>query len=127
MAETIDAATKLIEERLSQIEAERKRLQGALDSLSQGPAPTRSRSGEDGAAAGKQQRRRRQRAPRGQREQELLASIRASPANTVADHARQLGVAPSQIYALIRRLSGEGKIEKTASGFDVTAESSTGS
>jgi hypothetical protein len=77
MSETIDAARKLITDRLRELEAEAGRLQRALKSMGESdrsratPKPRRKR------AAGK--RRRRSQAPRGRRREQLLAVIGARP------------------------------------------------
>ena len=63
----------------------------------------------------------RKRAPRGKREQQLLTSIGAHPEFRVADHAREVGVKPQQLYPILRRLSEKGAIVKKDSKYTLSA------
>ncbi len=64
------------------------------------------------AAAAKRGSRRRKRAPRGEREKQLLSSIETHPDFRVSEHAREVGVSPQQLYPLLNRLVAKDAIEK---------------
>ncbi len=116
MSETIDAARKLIAERLRKLEAEAKQLEQALKSMGESdrprsgaPKPPRKR------AAGK--RRRRSKAPRGLRREQLLAAIKAKPGARPSELAGEIGVSPSQAHGLIRKVRAEKLIVKQGAGY----------
>lgn len=118
MAETIDAAQKLITDRLRSIEEEASRLRRALDAL--GPAErSRSPRSEPRRSKAPGNRRRRSSPKRGERGEQLLAAIGASPGSRPADLAREMGIGPSQVHALLRRARDEGKIVKNGSGYEL--------
>ena len=111
--EAIDKARSVIEDRLKDIRDEERQLEQALKHLvgRDGAKPTSRRAKSSATRA-----RTRKRAPRGQREKQLLASIKAHPNYKQADHAREIGVKPNQIYGLVTKLSKDGKIKKSEEG-----------
>ena len=119
MANSIDRVKQSIRERLEELEAERDQLQKALAALSSGggasvggrrgrpPGSGRGRVGK--RAAGK-------RAPRGQRRQQVIDSLKGGELGPSAI-ARQIGdVNPTQISGRLRQLAGEGVVARTAGG-----------
>lgn len=109
--EAITKARKVIEDRLREIRDEERQLEQALRHLiirDRAKRPTASTKRTTGRAG--------KRAPRGQREKQLVASIRAHPDYKQADHAREIGVKPNQVYGLVNKLSKDGKVKKTKSG-----------
>jgi hypothetical protein len=128
MPDTIDDARQLIESRLTELDAEAKKLARALASLGEGNTSRRHGPGRppDPVAAGspappKPGRRRRpgptERAPRGQRRQELLAAIKAEPGARPSALARSIGIRPTQVHALIAKARAEKLIVKRGEGF----------
>lgn len=116
MPDTINAARKLITDRLNAIEAEAGQLRRALESMREGegsapttPKPRRKRS------AGK--RRRRAQAPRGQRREQLLAAIGAKPGARPSELAAEIGIAPGQVSALLAKARAEKLIVKQGGGY----------
>lgn len=116
MSDTIDAARKLITDRLSAIEAEAGRLQRASKSMGERdgsalatPKPRRKR------AASK--RRRRAHAPRGRRREQLLAAIGAKPGARPSELAAEIGIAPGQVSALLAKARAEKLIVKHGAGY----------
>lgn len=117
MSETIDAARKLIIERLKAIEAEAGQLQRTLkgiaettDSRPAAPAkPRRKRT------AGK--RRRRAQAPRGQRREQLLAAIGSKPGARPSELAAEIGIPPGQVSVLLAKARAEKLIVKKGAGY----------
>lgn len=103
MHEALDRARQVIEERLHEIEDESKKLRDALAGLvhQDGRKPARQASN---------------RAPRGKRQSQLLASIEKHPDYKPGQHAKAMKVSPNQVYGLARKLQEDGKISKTAKG-----------
>ena len=56
------------------------------------------------------------RAPRGQRQQQFLAAVKKNPGARGSEIAKEMGVPPSQAYALARRLQQNGQIRKAGPG-----------
>ncbi len=115
MSETIDAARKLISDRLGELEAEAGRLRRALESLGEGdgaaPASPKPRRGR------RPGKRRRRQAPRGRRREQLLAAIGAKPGARASELAAAIGVSPSQAHGLLARAREEGLIVKEGAGY----------
>jgi len=125
VANSIDRVKQSIRERLDELEAERDQLRKALEALSSGgaasvggrrgrpPGSGRSRVGK--RAAGR-------RAPRSQRRQQVIDSLKGGDKGPSAI-AREIGdVNPTQISGLLRQLAGEGVVARTAGGkWQVTA------
>jgi hypothetical protein len=128
VSKTLDQARRLLESRLNEVEDEANRLRRAISSLSEGSAGAAAKSSPSKLRAGRSARSkprakpRAKRARRGEREGQLLASIKAHPENSVSQHARAIGVSPQQAYPLLKRLGAAGRIEKTASGYRATAK-----
>ncbi len=118
MSEAIEDARRLIEKRLGEIEGEAAGLRDALASLGFNvPRPSRpGRSSASGRAkAGARKGRRR--APRGQRQKEVLAAARKQPGSTAADLGRAIGISTNQAYALCKRMLKSGELKKKGKGY----------
>jgi hypothetical protein len=122
MASSIDRVKQSIRERLEEIEAERDQLLRALEALTGSPAPVAGRRGRlpassaerSGGGAGKRSAGRR--APRGQRREQVIATLQGRELGPSAI-AREIGdVNPTQISGLLRELAAEGVVSKTADG-----------
>jgi DNA primase len=74
----------------------------------------RSTSGSGAAAASAKPARRRSRngATPGQRQQQLADLVRSKPGITVRDAATELGVDPTGLYRVVRRLENSGDVRK---------------
>lgn len=117
MSDVIAKAADAITERLVELEEEKKRLERALASLTgESRRPGRPRGSAAGAPKPSRRRRSRKRAKRGEREAQLTASIRSHPNYKPADHAREIGVSPNQVYGLIAKMTKAGAIAKGADG-----------
>lgn len=119
MASSIDRVKQSIRERLEEIESERDQLMKALEALTgssasagarRGRAPGSSSASKAGKrAAGK-------RAPRGQRREQVIATLQGGEKGPSAI-AREIGdVNPTQISGLLRQLASEGVVSRTAEG-----------
>jgi predicted Rossmann fold nucleotide-binding protein DprA/Smf involved in DNA uptake len=111
MTDKLEDARKLLTDRIAELDAERDQLTKALERLQDVGTP--ARAGRSAARSrGGVRRSRGKRAPRGEREKQLLASIKADPQRRVSDHARRIGVRPQQLYPILNRLIEQEKIEK---------------
>ena len=127
MPDVLDAARQLISSRLADLDAEAKQLERALAGLGEGSArkrrPGRPRKSAPVAAAPskrKPSRRKRQsskRAPRGQRREQLLAAIKANPGTRPSELAKEMGIRPTQVHALIAKARAEKLIVKSGRGY----------
>lgn len=117
MSKTIDAARKLITDRLSAIEVEANQLQRALGSIGQGdgPRPAAAAKLRRKRASGK--RRRRAQAPRGQRRKQLLAALGVKPGARSSELAAEIGISPAQVSGLITKARAEKLIVKKGAGY----------
>ena len=133
MPTQLEEARTLLVTRLEEIDRERRQLLeaiGQLDALIEVEGPATGRGSRRGrkrvrtasTGNGKKRRpRRRSRAPRGEREKQLLKSIKAHPDYRVSEHAREVGVSPQQLYPLLRRLVDKNAIVKEDSRYTVKA------
>ena len=113
MPDALDKARHIIEERLHEVEEEAKKLRNALARLAH----------QDGRKPKKKPGRpTTRRAPRGERQRQLLASIEKHPDYKPSEHAKAMKVGPNQVYGLASKLQEEGKITKTAKGTYKTKE-----
>lgn len=109
--ETIDKARSVIEDRLHELQDEEKRLLAALKALG---GKTKKPSRADGDS--KKTQRRRRRAKPGEREKQLLASIKAHPSYKQADHAKEIGISGNQVYGLVSKMTKAKQIKKAKDG-----------
>ena len=130
MPDPIDAARSLISSRLADIGDERRRLERALVSLGEGSSRPRRQPGRPPKAAAAltsapskpkrgpgQKRKAAKRAVRGQRREELLATIKATPGARPSGLAKAMGVKPTQVHALIAKARAEKLIVKRGKGY----------
>jgi DNA-binding transcriptional ArsR family regulator len=108
---------------------EREELERALQAIDQAfgrghgrSASGRTRGRRGGAGRrGRPRRGRRRRAARGQRREEFLRLVKGSPQLTISEAARQMGVSPSQVSNLVRRLEDEGAVTRQDGRFVLVA------
>lgn len=115
MPDTIDAARKLIADRLAAIEAEAGQLRRALASMgeSDGAAPAAPKPRRKRGAG----KRRRAQAPRGRRREQVLGAIGAKPGARPSELAAEIGISPSQVSSLIAALRKEKLVGKQGAGY----------
>jgi hypothetical protein len=113
MPDLLDQARKAIEARLRELEDEARHLRDALGNLDhhrlggkRRPTTTKPRS-------------KARRAPRGQRQKQFLAAVKKDPGAPVSQIAKDMGVAPNQLYPIARRLHQKGEIRKRGKGYAV--------
>jgi hypothetical protein len=107
MADVLDQARKVIETRLHELEDEAGRLRDVLTNLD-GEKPARSRTVRRSTT---------RRAPRGQRQRQLLAAVKKNPGAPISEIAKNIGVSPQQLYPIASRLHQKGAIRKRGKGY----------
>ena len=113
MPDAVDAARRVLESRLKEIEDEAGKLRSALTSLGAASSkPARAPERRTTIRAGK-------RAPRGQRRQEFLAAVKASPGATAAELGKMIGISTNQAYAVGQRLLKDGQLKKKGKGYRI--------
>ena len=120
---TTDELRKRLKELEPQVQ-EYEHLQSALAALDQPrrekSSPRRSR----GTGAGGRRRTTSSRAGRGERRQQLLRVVQAEPRIRPSEAARQMGINPSQLHALSRRLEEGGEVERRDGGLHLASRKS---
>jgi hypothetical protein len=124
VSKLIDEARSLIQSRLAELDAEAKRLASVLEGLGEGisakrrPGRPRKRASVDAAPRKRSPRKGQgKRAPRGQRREQLLAAVNANPGARPSDLAKEIGVKPTQVHALIAKARAEKLIVKRGKGY----------
>lgn len=98
----IDEASVLIQKRLSDLKSEETRLERALDALSNGSAPRRSRRSK-----GKSQKRR-----GGTRAAQAVKLVVDKPGITAGEIAKQMKIKPNYLYRVMADLEKEKLVKK---------------
>jgi hypothetical protein len=119
VASSIDRVKQSIRERLEEIEAERDQLVKALEALTGSSGSVGARRGRPPGSGSRGRAGKRaagRRAPRGQRREQVIASLRGGEKGPSAI-AHEIGdVNPTQISGLLRQLASEGVVARTAGG-----------
>ena len=126
-AGVLDKARTLIEDRLKELDDERKRLEKALGNLTggrRGPGrPRGSRStrstgtGTRTSTGGRKRRRRRG----GTRADHALKAVQAQPGITASEIAKKLKIKPNYVYRVMAGLVEDGKVKKQGRGYTAKA------
>lgn len=123
MSETTDAVRQLLHSRLDEIIEEAERLERALRSMGENipsrPSTRRRSTAATKSSQRRTSRRRPKRAPRGQRQEQLLAAIKQNPGARPAELARAIGINPSQVHGLLRKARARKLIAKQGEGYKV--------
>ncbi len=113
MTEHIDAAKKAIEDRISTLKDELKRLEAASTALGGG----RRRRGPGRPARAASGRRRGR--PRGSGTRALQAEklVRENPGITISELASKMKIKPNYLYRVLPQLQKDGKVRKRDGGW----------
>jgi hypothetical protein len=105
-----DEASRLIQERLTELEDERKRLERAVAHLDGRTTNRRSSTARADKTAPKQNRARRRR--RSGRSDQVQKFVAANPGATTPMIAKSLKTKPANLYAVLGKLAKEGTVQK---------------
>jgi len=115
-ANVLDRAKSLIEDRLKEIDEERKRLEKALGNLiGEHRGPGRSRSSRSTSAGGRRRRRR-----GGTRAEHALKAVQEQPGISASEIAAKLKIKPNYVYRVMAGLVEDGKVVKEGRGYTAT-------
>lgn len=118
----LDKARTLIEDRLKELDDERKRLEKALSNLTGGlrgpgrPRGSRSTRSTGTGTSGRKRRRRRG----GTRADHALKAVQAQPGITASEIATKLKIKPNYVYRVMAGLVEDGKVTKKGRGYAAT-------
>jgi CRP-like cAMP-binding protein len=107
----VDQARDLIEKRISELEDERKKLEGALRDLGGRRGPGRPR----GSGGGRKRRKRRG----GTRAEQAVKIIKDDPGITPSQIAERLGIQPNYMYRVMNELQKDKLVKKRGRGYFV--------
>lgn len=116
---TLDKARSLIEDRLKELDEERKRLEKALSNLvGHGSRGRRSGSGSGSGSSplgsgGRPRRRRRG----GTRAEHAMKAVQEQPGITAGEIAKKLKIKPNYVYRVMADLTKDGKVVKKGRGY----------
>jgi sugar-specific transcriptional regulator TrmB len=110
--DVLDQARSLIEERLSELDEERKRLERTLADLTHGRVGRR----RPGRPRGARTRRRRGRRG-GTRADQAVKIISENPGITAAEVAKRMRIKPNYVYRVMGDLRKEGRVRKRGRGY----------
>lgn len=105
---TVDKARGLIEERLEELNDERKRLEQALKGLGGKRGPGRPR----GSTSRKRRKRR-----GGTRGEQAVKIVTDDPGITPSEIAKRLGIKPNYLYRVMNDLQKDGLVSKRGRGY----------
>lgn len=105
----VDEARDLINNRLAELDSERKRLEGALKELG-GKVSKRSPGRPKAAKASGGKKRRKRRG--GTRADQAVKIVQDNPGISASDIAKKLKVKPNYMYRVLGELENEGRVKK---------------
>ena len=110
----VEDAARLLRDRISELDAERAKLERALASLTDGREGKRGPGRPRGAApAASQNGRKRRRSRRGgTRAEHALKVISEEPGIGASAIAEKLGIKPNYMYRVLHELQADGKVRK---------------
>jgi hypothetical protein len=120
LTRTTDEIRKRLKELAPQVQ-EHERLQKALTALDQSSREKSSAPRSRGTGGRGRRRTSSGRAGRGERREQLLRLVQAEPGIRPSAAARQMGINPSQLHALSRRLEEGGELERRDGGIHLAS------
>jgi predicted HTH transcriptional regulator len=109
----LDEARALVEKRLKELEAERHRLERALNDLTGGRIGRRRPGRPKGSGGG-----RRRGGRRGStRSDQAVKIIKANPGITASEVAKQMKIKPNYLYRVMGDLQKQGQVSKRGKGY----------
>ena len=112
--DVLDQARSLIEERLKELDEERKRLERTLSDLTHGKVGRRRPGRPRGSGTRTTQTRRRR---GGTRADEAVKLVSENPGITASDVAKRMRIKPNYVYRGMGDLQKQGKVRKRGRGY----------
>jgi sugar-specific transcriptional regulator TrmB len=111
--DVLDQARSLIEERLKELDEERKRLERTLSDLTHGKVGRRRPGRPRGSRTRTAQTRRRG----GTRSDQAVKLVSENPGITASEVAKRMRIKPNYVYRVMGELQKEGKVRKRGRGY----------
>jgi predicted HTH transcriptional regulator len=111
--DALQQARALLEQRLRELDDERRQVERALGQITEGATTGPRRRGRPRkSTTGRRGR------PRGsKRGKQALAAVKANPGITASEIAKKIGIKPNYVYRLMADLSKEGTVRKDGRGY----------
>ena len=116
MADKTQEIKKLLQERLAELEKERKALEQALKNLGGKAASTARRGRGPGRPPGSGKKRRRRRKG-GTRGEQAVKIVKANPGISAGEVAKQLKIQPNYVYRVMSELVADKQVKKKGRGY----------
>ena len=116
MADKTHEIRKLMQERLAELEKERKALEEALRNLGGKARSTARRGRGPGRPAGSGTKRRRRRKG-GTRAEQAAKIVKAKPGISAGDVAKELKIKPNYVYRVMSELVADKQVKKKGRGY----------
>jgi sugar-specific transcriptional regulator TrmB len=111
--DVLDQARSLIEERLKELDDERKRLERTLSDLTHGRVGRRRPGRPRGSRTQSAPTRRRS----GTRSDQAAKLVSENPGITASEVAKRMRIKPNYVYRVMGQLQKEGKVRKRGRGY----------
>ena len=114
MADKTQEIRRLLQERLAELEKERKALEQALKNLGGKARSTARRGPGRPPGSGKKRRRRRKGGTRGE---QAVKIVKANPGISAGEVAKQLKIQPNYVYRVMSELVADKEVKKKGRGY----------
>jgi predicted HTH transcriptional regulator len=115
-SDVLDQARSLIEERIKELDTERKSLERTLNDITGGRVgrrgPGRPRGSTSKRTGGRKRGRR-----RSTRADQAVRTIKANPGITASEVAKKMKIQPNYVYRVMGDLQKQGKVRKKGKGY----------
>ena len=117
MADKTQEIRKLMQERLAELEKERKALEEALRNLGGKARSTVRRGRGPGRPPGSGTKKRRRKRKGGTRAEQAVKVVKANPGISAGEVAKQLKIQPNYVYRVMSDLVADKKVKKKGRGY----------
>jgi sugar-specific transcriptional regulator TrmB len=115
--DVLDQARSLIEDRLKDLDEERKRLEGTLARITGGRVGRRRPGRPRGATTTRRAAARTRGRRRSTRPDQAVKQVQANPGITASEIAKKMRIKPSYVYRVMGELQKQGKVRKKGKGY----------
>ena len=118
-SDVLDQARSLIEERIKELDSERKSLERTLNDITGGRVgrrgPGRPRGSTSRRTSGRKRGRR-----RSTRADQAVKTVKANPGITASEIAKKMRIKPNYLYRVLGDLQKEGRVKKSGRSYTAT-------
>jgi sugar-specific transcriptional regulator TrmB len=116
-SDVLDQARSLIEDRLKELDDERRRLERTLSDITGGRVGRRRPGRPRGSTTARRTTARRRGRRRTTRADQALKHVQANPEITASEVARKMRIKPNYVYRVMGDLQKQGKVRKRGKGY----------